>query len=215
VLAASGDNGASGETYDMKSLYDRRVVEWPATDPLVTAVGGTQLHLSRAGQRLHPDVAWSDSGGGWSAVFARPAYQDGVQGLAGGARAIPDISMDASCASSVAIYASYPGAGPSHWQTICGTSLATPLFAGVVAIADQVAGHGLGLLNPALYKMYAAHAPGIVDVTAGTTTVTFSQGGQVHTVRGWDAVHGYDLATGVGTVDAGLFVPELVAASHG
>jgi hypothetical protein len=84
-----------------------------------------------------------------------------------------------------------------------------------VAIADQVAGHGLGLLNPALYQMYADHDPGIVDVTAGTSTITFSQGGREHTVRGWDAVKGYDLATGVGTVDGALFVPELVAASGG
>jgi subtilase family serine protease len=209
VLAASGDNGASGETYDMKSLYDRRVVEWPAADPLVTAVGGTQLHLSRAGRRQRPDVAWSDSGGGRSAVFARPAYQDGVRGLAGGARAIPDISMDASCASSVAIYASYPGAGASHWQTICGTSLATPLFAGVVAMADQVAGHALGLINPAIYQMAAARDPGLVDVTSGTNTVTGSHDGKAVTIRGFPARPGYDLVTGAGTVNAADFVPEL------
>jgi subtilase family serine protease len=209
VLAASGDNGASGETYDMKSLYDRRVVEWPASDPLVTAVGGTQLHLSRAGQRLRPDAAWSDGGGGRSAVFARPAYQDGVRGLAGGARAIPDISMDASCSSSVAIYASYPGAGSSHWQTICGTSLATPLFAGVVAMADQVAGHALGLINPAIYQMVAARDPGLVDVTSGTNTVSGSHDGQPVTIQGFPARPGYDLVTGAGTVNAADFVPEL------
>ncbi|MGH3395735.1 MAG: S53 family peptidase [Streptosporangiaceae bacterium] len=209
VLAASGDNGASGETYNMKSVYARRVVEWPASDPLVTAVGGTQLRLSQAGRRRHPDVAWSDSGGGRSAVFSRPAYQDGVQSLAGGARAIPDISMDASCGSSVAIYASYPGAGPSRWQTICGTSLATPLFAGVVAMADQVAGHPLGLINPAIYKMVAARDPGLVDVTSGTNTVTGSRDGKVVTIRGYPARPGYDLVTGAGTVNAADFVPEL------
>lgn len=154
-------------------------------------------------------MAWSDSGGGRSAVFARPAYQDGVRGLAGGARAIPDISMDASCASSVAIYASYPGAGPSHWQTICGTSLATPLFAGVVAMADQVAGHALGLINPALYKMVAARDPGLVDITSGTNTVTGSRDGKVVTIQGFRARPGYDLVTGAGTVNAADFVPEL------
>jgi hypothetical protein len=82
-----------------------------------------------------------------------------------------------------------------------------------VAIADQVAGHGLGLLNPALYKMAAAHDPGIVDVTAGDNTVTFPQGGSEHTVLGFDAVPGYDLATGLGTIDGAKFVPDLVAAS--
>jgi hypothetical protein len=84
-----------------------------------------------------------------------------------------------------------------------------------VAIADQVAGHGLGLLNPALYAMYQRHDPGLVDVTGGTSTVTFSQGGRLHTVRGWDATAGYDLASGLGTVNAALFVPELVAAARG
>jgi subtilase family serine protease len=193
----------------MKGMYPRRVVEWPATDPLVTSVGGTALRLNSAGDRLHPDVAWSQSGGGRSAVFARPAYQDGVRQLTGDHRAIPDISMDASCTSSVAIYASYPGSGASHWQTICGTSLATPLFAGVVALADQQAGHGLGLINPALYKMSAAHDPGLVDITSGNNTATVSQGGKVVTVPGFAARPGYDLVTGLGTVNAAYFVPEL------
>jgi len=78
-----------------------------------------------------------------------------------------------------------------------------------------VAGHGLGLINPALYRMEAAHDAGIVDVTSGTNTVTFPQDGGVHTVQGWDAVNGYDLASGVGTIDAAQFVPELVAAVSG
>jgi hypothetical protein len=76
-----------------------------------------------------------------------------------------------------------------------------------------VAGHGLGLINPAPYQMEAAHDPGIVAVTAGANTATFPQGGSVHTVRGWDAVSGYDLASGVGTIGAAQFVPELVAAA--
>jgi subtilase family serine protease len=209
VLAATGDEGASGETYNMKNLYPRRVVGWPATDPLVTAVGGTVLSLSGTGTRQSPDAAWNDSGGGRSAVFARPSYQNSVRALAGGRRAIPDISMDASCASSVAIYVSYPGSGPGHWQTICGTSMATPLFAGVVALADQVAGHSLGLINPALYKMSAARDPGIVDVTSGNNSITVSRGDKTVTVHGFRAVPGYDLATGVGTINAALFVPEL------
>ena len=210
VLAASGDNGASGETYNQHSVYGRPVTEWPASDPLVTAVGGSAMRLSKTGQRRSPDVAWSDGGGGRSAVFARPAYQDGVRGLAGGARAIPDISMDASCSSSVAIYASYPGAGASHWQTICGTSLATPLFAGVVALADQVAGHSLGLINPAIYRMLADRDRGLVDITSGDNSVTATtRGGKVVTIRGFAARPGYDLVTGAGTIDGAYFVPEL------
>ena len=71
------------------------------------------------------------------------------------------------------------------------------------------------ILNSAIYQMEAAHDAGIVDVTGGTNTVTFPQGGSEHTVRGWDAVNGYDLSSGVGTIDAAQFVPELVAAVNG
>jgi subtilase family serine protease len=97
---------------------------------------------------------------------------------------------------------------------VCGTSEATPLFAGIVALADQQAGHPLGLINPALYAMSASGAPGIVDVTSGNNTVSFKQNG-LHTVTGFQALPGYDLASGVGTVDAATFVPELAKAAGG
>ena len=105
-------------------------------------------------------------------------------------------------------YGSYQGA-PSGWSPECGTSEATPLFAGIVALADQVAGHSLGLINPALYQLAAAHKPGIVDVTSGNNTVSFTQDGREQTVPGFTARPGYNLATGLGTVNAPYFVPEL------
>jgi subtilase family serine protease len=208
MVAATGDDGASGATYSNNSYYARPVVGWPASDPLVTAVGGTQLHLAASGARRSPDIAWFASGGGYSAVFSKPAYQGAA--VAGGKRTIPDVSMDASCQSSVAIYASFPGVR-QHWSGVCGTSLATPLFAGVVALSDQVAGHPLGLINPALYSMAAHHDRGIVDVTEGDNSVRFKHGPQV---QGFQAGPGYDLVTGLGTVDARYFVPELAAASR-
>jgi subtilase family serine protease len=206
LVAASGDWGASGPTYSNKSYYPRPVVGWPASDPLVTAVGGTQLDLSASGDRRSPDIAWFSSGGGYSAVFSKPAYQD--RALAGDQRGIPDISMDASCQSAVVIYASFVRTG--RWSGICGTSLATPLFAGVVALADQVAGHPLGLINPALYRMAAEHDRGIVAITRGGNSVRFPHGPSVH---GYRAGPGYNLVTGLGTVDARYFVPELAAAA--
>jgi subtilase family serine protease len=105
-------------------------------------------------------------------------------------------------------YETYRGA-PAGWSASCGTSEATPLFAGIVALADQVAGHSLGLINPALYQLSAEHAPGIIDVTSGSNTVSFGQGGRKDTVRGFAARPGYDLASGVGTVNAEYFVREL------
>jgi subtilase family serine protease len=230
VLAASGDSGAADVKLDENTYYPFGVTSWPDSDPLVTAVGGTQLHLTATGKRAAPTV-WNDTynptvnefvtgsagpvplagGGGRSVLFGRPGYQDGVKRAVGGQRGVPDISMSAACSGSVETYGTYRGA-PAGWSPVCGTSEATPLFAGIVALAAQVAGHPLGPVNPALYRMAAGHARGIVDVTKGGNTVSFTQGGQRHTVRGFTAGPGYDLASGVGTVDAAYFVSELVSA---
>jgi subtilase family serine protease len=227
VLAASGDSGAADMGLDETTYYMFRVTSWPDSDPLVTGVGGTQLHFTAQGTPAAPTV-WNDtgnrnanefadgdpgpnplaSGGGTSIFFTRPQYQNGVQDVVGDSRGVPDISMSAACNGSVNTYSSYSGA-PAGWSPICGTSEATPLFAGIVALADQVAGHSLGLINPALYQLAARHAPGIVDVTSGNNTVSFTQGGSQQTVTGYSARPGYSLATGVGTVDARYFVPEL------
>ncbi len=212
VLAATGDTGATSDQYNMKDLYTNRAVSWPATDPLVTAVGGTQLSLRPNGTRLAPDLAWNDSGGGTSIAFRRPSYQNGVSSVTGGARGVPDVSMDASCKSPVVVYGSFYAAGP-RWAPMCGTSVAAPLFAGIVALADQYAGHGkphgLGLINPAIYTISARHEPGIVGVLSGDNSQTFVQGGKQYSVPGYAAGPGYNLVTGVGTVDAASFVPEL------
>ncbi len=217
VLSATGDQGATSSEYNMKDLYTSRAVSWPATDPLVTAVGGTQLELRADGTRRLPDVAWHNSSGGRSIVFGRPAYQNGVRAVTGSARGVPDISMDASCASSVVIYGSFYG-GSGQWNPICGTSLATPLFAGVVALADQYAGHGkphgIGEINPAIYTIAARHERGIVGIGAGNNTQTFDQHGKKYVVQGFTAGGGYNLVTGVGTVDAAYFVPELAELAH-
>ena len=213
VLSATGDDGVTSDKYNMVDEYTTPAVSWPATDPLVTAVGGTQLNLRAGGARKSPDVAWNDSGGGKSIVFGRPSYQNPVGGATGRHRGVPDISMDASCRSSVAIYGSFYGGQGGEWSPICGTSLATPLFAGIVALtyqyAQQHGGHALGLINPALYKIEARQERGVVDITKGNNSQTVSNGGKSYIVNGFSAGPGYDLVTGVGTVDAANFVPEL------
>jgi subtilase family serine protease len=217
VLAATGDYGATSYEYNDRYFYTFPVVNWPASDPLVTAVGGTQLDLRKDGARKSPDVAWNDSGGGQSAVFGRPWYQNSVRGVTGRHRGIPDVSMDAG--SLTYIYGSFfnPKVGRAGWAYGGGTSLAAPLFAGVVALAYQYArrhgGHALGLINPALYQMEAAHDLGIVDITKGNNGVTFLRCNRrrckTYTIKGFSAGPGYDLVTGVGTVNARYFVPEL------
>jgi subtilase family serine protease len=219
VLAATGDEGATGYSNAAGTLeYTHRAVGWPASDPLVTAVGGLTLSLNRSGQPTAPPVGWSGSGGGRSTVFARPSWQgqSDVRDQVGTSRGIPDVAMSADPAGGALVYlgSDATGGGSPGLQTVGGTSEATPQFAAVVAIADQVAGHPLGFINPALYALEAAHAPGIVDVTSGDNTATFPQNGRDYTVAGFTAGPGYDLVTGVGTVDAERFVPELVSEVH-
>jgi subtilase family serine protease len=228
VLAAAGDSGAADVGPNGSTYYLHPVTSWPDSDPLVTGVGGTQLHLNATGGHTAPDNVWNDTynvatqrfifghkganalagGGGKSIIFARPGYQDGVAQLVGRQRGVPDISMSGACNGAVDMYQSFAGQRPGWYQT-CGTSEATPEMAGMVALADQVAGHPIGLINPALYALSAAHAPGIVDITKGNNTVSFPQGGKQHTVHGFRALPGYDLASGVGTIYAPDFVPEL------
>jgi subtilase family serine protease len=227
VLAASGDSGAADVEMDETTYYTSPVTSWPDSDPLVTGVGGTQLHFTAQGKPAAPTV-WNDtfsvptnefangnagpnplaSGGGLSAFFARPSYQNAVKSVVGNHRGVPDISMSAACNGSVDTYGTF-GGEPAGWTPSCGTSEATPLFAGIVALAAQVAGHPLGLINPALYQLLAEGAAGLVPVASGDNTVSFRQGGQLHTVRGYPAGNGYNLASGVGTVNAAIFVPEL------
>ena len=227
VLAASGDSGAADVGPDGSTYYFHPVTSWPDSDPLVTGVGGTRLHLNDAGTRTAPDSVWNDTynvatneyiegnagpnplagGGGKSIIFSRPAFQDTVASVVGNQRGVPDISMSASCNGAVDVYQGFPG--QVGWFPTCGTSEATPLLAGVVALADQVAGHPIGDINPSLYAMSANGAPGIVDISSGNNSVSFTQGSKLHTVVGFPAMKGYDLASGIGTVNAALFVPEI------
>jgi subtilase family serine protease len=222
VLAASGDAGATDYKSDGVSYYPRRVTSWPDSDPLVTGVGGTQLQLNNG---AYTSVAWNDtynanwtggtptpvsSGGGLSVFFTRPAWQNSVKVVTGTRRGVPDISMSAACNGAVNVYSSYPGQS-AGWSLACGTSEATPEFAAIVALAAQVAGHPLGLINPVLYKLSAQHAPGLVDVVKGNNTVSFFASTGEATVKGFNTRTGYDLVTGVGTVNAPAFVAELAA----
>jgi subtilase family serine protease len=209
VLASSGDAGVTNDEADGSTLYPYPVNSWPSSDPLVTSVGGTQLHLDDNGNRVSPDVVWNDGygagGGGLSHVFARPLYQIGVTGVVDHKRGTPDISMSAAVDGGAWVYYSFV---PSTvgWHIFGGTSEASPIFSGVVALADQYAGHRLGQINPALYTLGALSqlgvpGTGIVDVTSGN----ISFGG----VTGPAAAKGYDLASGWGTIDAAKFVPAL------
>ena len=227
IVASSGDSGASGQDNN-GNYYRHPVASWPATSPFVTAVGGTKLNLNASGARNGPDAAWNDTyshavndfffgndgpnplatGGGKSAYYGRPGYQNGVRNVTGNQRGIPDISMSASCSVAVNVFETYTG-GNGGWTASCGTSESAPMFAAIIALAGQEAGHPLGLVNPALYALAASNAPGIVPVASGNNTVSFPGG----TVRGYSVRHGYNLVTGLGTVNGRYLVPELASSA--
>ncbi|MET9170016.1 S53 family peptidase [Streptomyces misionensis] len=209
VLASSGDGGATDSTADGKGYYKERVNSWPSADPLVTSVGGTQLHLDQQGKRIAPDSVYNDygaGGGGQSHVFTRPGFQNGVKKVVGSRRGTPDVSMAAAVNGGAWVYSSYDPTAVG-WDVYGGTSEASPLFSGVVALADQVAGHRVGDINAALYSLAKHKGTGIVDVNDGTDN-------SYEGVTGYQAVNGYDMATGVGTVDAPAFVAALAKVSR-
>jgi subtilase family serine protease len=221
VLGASGDLGATDFELNLIDIYPMRVNSWPSSDPLVTSVGGTMLTLDDSGNRLAPDVVWNDfvsagggaGGGGVSAVFHRPEFQDRVKQVVGSHRGTPDISMSAACDGFVVFYYTFiPGREGYH--LVCGTSEASPEFAGIVAMADQAAGRRLGHLGPRLYEL-SKHS--LVDVTEGNNTFGpfTNSDGNTYTVIGYDAGPGYDLASGLGTVDAAKFVRALAEGDGG
>ena len=159
--AASGDSGAADLGLDQTTYYMFPVTSWPDSDPLVTGVGGTQLHFTAQGTPTAPDRVERHvqpgrervrrrqrgpnplaSGGGMSIFFARPALPGRRADMVGASRGVPDVSMSAAC-NGVGGHLRHYGGAPALVPA-CGTSEATPLFAGIVALADQVAGHPSG-----------------------------------------------------------------------
>lgn len=237
VLASAGDAGATDESaYDPSTgqvnYFPFRVNSWPSSDPLVTSVGGTQLHLDPNGNRTAPDNVWNDTalfggpaagGGGVSAVFSRPFFQNGVAHTVGRSRGTPDVAMSAAVNGAAIIYLSvvntaYGLNGPMYYP-VGGTSEASPLFSGIVAIADQAAGHRLGWLNPILYAFGDGARSPLTDITLGNNSVFGTQqlppvAGQTFSVTGYNAVPGYDLASGLGTADGARLVSALAGGTR-
>ena len=210
VVVASGDQGAigNGSTTPVKSII------LPTSDPLVLAAGGTSLTANPVTGAYIGETAWNDppgqegpssSGGGFSTLFARPAYQDGVPGI-GAMRGMPDVAADGDSATGMAIAIGAPGGGYEFFGG-GGTSAAAPFWAGLIALADQEAGHPLGFVNPAIYRI--ARGPlyhrAFHDITTGDNTVVLNG----VTVTGYQAGPGWDPVTGWGTPDAQVLIPLL------
>jgi hypothetical protein len=181
-LASTGDSGTPSG--------------YPALSPNVVAVGGTTLLIDSSGNYLG-ESAWADSGGGISAFESQPSYQSGnVNGTSSTQRTVPDVSMDADPATGVYVLDTYSGG----WFQVGGTSLSSPMFAGLVAIADQGrALQGQSSLDGAtqtLPTLYSLPESDFHDITTGSNGT-------------YSATPGYDLVTGRGTPIANLLVPAL------
>jgi subtilase family serine protease len=261
VLGSSGDDGSTNFTkspvHSGGSLIPFPAVEWPASDPLVTGVGGTYLctdPLATAGQPRTAlpipglggkcgsstfnaagaaEVAWTFSGGGFSHVFSRPDYQGGTlpagsTAIPSSARGVPDIALQASAGSGALVYLSLPPDGndsnisQTGWYDIGGTSLSCPQWAGLVAIADQLnkakyGQTGLGLINPALYKLAsqpAKYSADFFDVAHTAIAGVANDNQEDPSIPGYPATQGWDPVTGLGTPNAAALIPDLVDAAH-
>ncbi len=203
MFAAAGD----GDVQDLNVIY-------PASDPYILGVGGTQLSLNQDGT-IAAEKAWGQapfnqfytaSTGGYSTQFASPPWAVAAQEAYApstlitpsvpylpGMRGVPDIALNAF---------GYLGYWQSAWWGFLGTSLGAPSWAGIYADMDQMAkaqtgGSGLGFVAPALYSVAGQASSPFHDITQGTN-------GQ------WNAGPGWDPVTGLGTPDVAALAQDLV-----
>ena len=234
VLGSSGDSGSTSGC--CSGTAPPVSVNYPAVDPFVTAVGGTnlqaagctsiQITLSQCGG-WQGETAWVGAGGGFSTLFARPQWEAGPgvpistpSGYAGSvtlsngtlARALPDIGADADPASGVVIV--LQGVNLGLVTSIGGTSLASPVWGGIIAMANGATNKQIGLFSPTAYQILNAQIYGsskspFHDVTVGNNSCDVSNAdctGIYSSPPGYSATKGWDPVTGVGSPNVGFLV---------
>ncbi|MGH3190987.1 MAG: S53 family peptidase [Streptosporangiaceae bacterium] len=213
VVATSGDNGAFSDAWFGGT--PAKEASLPASDPLVLAAGGTTLTADPFTGAYISETAWNGqagpsqapgaSGGGFSHLYARPAYQDGVPGT-GAMRGVPDVAADADQQGGSPVVLT--GGGKTWITSAGGTSGSAPLWAGLIALADQDAHHDLGSVNPAIYRIArsSSYHQAFHDITTGSNIQTMPYPGGT---AGWQAAPGWDPVTGWGSPDAQVLVPLL------
>jgi subtilase family serine protease len=220
LLASAGDFGAGQPTCDGSSLV--QAASSPAVDPLVTAVGGTELHAARYCLTTHGcdpaanptpgtyegEIVWNEpdfgaGGGGFSVLYDEPSYQQGT--IHGGKqRGEPDVSYNAAVLHGVLTYLNIPGL-PVGFYLFGGTSAGSPQWAAILAIAGEKAGYDLGFINKAAYHIGQAqshYSTSFFDVTSGNNAA--------FGVPGFSAGPGWDPTTGLGSPAADQLVDYLI-----
>jgi subtilase family serine protease len=209
IVSAAGDHGPLADRPD-ETIDTFRSADWPASSPFVTAVGGTMFSANADGSP-GSEAVWRSSGSaggsGISVFYGQPAYQASlpadVQSKLAGARGTVDVSAIAS--GIITYYASGATRGGGHPDISGGTSGSTPVWAAIIALADQEAGQGLGNINPTLYRL-GADGRCFHDITEGSNRINGDPGDA--------AAPGWDPPTGWGSPDASCLVPALAAAAQ-
>ncbi len=202
VFAASGDCGAADGTSGVATNY-------PASDPYVTGVGGTQLNVTPEGAYLSEE-GWSGnatgatapgclnqggSGGGY-APFPRPWWQSGP-GLpkSPSTRGVPDVAMDAETPATVVLH--------GDLTSVKGTSVGTPVWAGIASDLDQSTGQSLGFLDPALYRILSGpnYTVDFHEIESGS--------------NGYAAGPGWNPVTGIGTPIVSALAHDISSTAFG
>jgi subtilase family serine protease len=227
VFASAGDMGAATVQCDANGNTQTiaRGTNVPSSDPLVSSVGGTSLQLSPAGDYLS-EQTWNDSqqgrgatGGGVSSVFPLPAFQQ--NSVQSNRRVVNDISFDADPLTGVPVVTSEIMPGKTVMLPVGGTSVGSPVAAGLTSLFDQVAGKRLGFLNSAFYRISrsASYAQAFHDVRQGNNTFVFQDtNNNIVTIPGFKTGQNWDVPTGVGTpIAANLanLLPQFQTASDG
>jgi subtilase family serine protease len=231
-MFSSGDNGDELANTGIKQA------DYPTSDPFVTSVGGTSTAIDGNGNlawqtgwgvdkfSLSTSNTWTPTGflygagGGYSSLFNRPTYQNGVVPTsAPPGRAVPDVAMDADPTTGmlIGLTQSFPDGAHYGEFRIGGTSLASPMFAGMTALALEQSGGPVGLLNPTIYGQ--AKAGTFTDVAGtppaqGEVRIDYANsvdpsGGYLYSVRTFDqdstlpTATGWDAVTGIGSPNTG------------
>ena len=249
ALEGIGIYFSSGDDGDEVANIGVRATDYPASDPWITAVGGTSLEIGATGTRVL-ETGWEDdyteldngvwtdygfssgSGGGTSQLFPEPAYQRGVvpkalaaQGQAAGTlgRVVPDIAMDGEPASGMLVgqTQTFPDGVYYDQYRIGGTSVSSPLLAGLVADSDSLVHMHHGFLNPMLYSPIVRRTLAVTDIrpiVGGVVRNDYNDDvdtadGTTTSLRWWNATdltlhttNGYDNVTGLGVPNGLAFL---------
>src|SRR5262249_53389965 len=220
--------GAAQPTCDGSSFF--KSASSPASDPLVLSVGGTQLSATPVvlsppppprtildpGGLYQGEAVWNEgdgSGGGFSTIYSRPAYQAPF-GVPNQSRGVPDVAYNAAVDGGVIAFWGVPF-GPGAAFRFGGTSAGAPQWSGITVLANQMEGHRLGFLQDDLYHIgkKPKQSSDFHDLTVGNNPFYAFDG--VNNIQGFNAAPGWDADGGLGSPDVALLVADLVATHVG